>query len=312
MNDLIEIENINKTSFNYNQLDNDTSIELQNIANSISIITDNAKYSIGEQLCKAQELLAKNGYGCFTEWIESYNLSRQTAYNYISYYKVFVQQLDKQVELKKLSDRKIYSLGRLDIEQQNDVLEKVDLENMTNREVDDLTKQLKEEKEYSNELQEAIKQKENQIRNLQSQIDNIQKPETKVIEKEVVKEVISEKLILEKQSLEQELEKLRKRAEKAESALNSVRLENKVEKDSIYYKNNLDLLQVIVKEFLGKASKYTYFREEYQNIPAQKRKFVESNIEQVRNWVMLMEQAINNRQDLVGNIIFGEGEIIDE
>lgn len=312
MNDLIEIENINKTTFNYNQLDNETSIELQNIANSIDVITSNFKYLIGEQLYKAQELLSKKGYGCFTEWIESYNLNRQTAYNYISYYKVFVQQLDKQNELKKLSDRKVYALGRLNSEQQNNVLENLDLKKMSNKEVDNLTKQLKAEQEYSQELQDAIKQKEEQIRALKIQIENTQKPEVQIVEKEIVKEIISEELISKKKALEEEVKTLRERASKAEIALKNVKLESKVEKDNVYYKNNLDLLQVIVKEFLEKASKYTYFREEYQNIPTQKKKFIESNLEQVKNWVMLMEQAINNRQDVVGNIIYGEGEIINE
>ena len=312
MNDLIEIESINKANFNYEQLDSDTSAELQDIANNISVITENAKYLIGEQLCKAQELLSKKGYGCFNEWIESYKLKKRTAYNYISYYKVFVQQLHKQEELKRLSDGKIYALGRLDSEQQSNVLENVNLENMTNKEVDKLTKQLKEEQEYSEELQEAIKQKENQIRTLQNEIENIQIPKKEIVEKEVVREVIPENLILEKQSLEKELETLRKRAEKAENTVSRLKLDKEISQDKVYTKVKLDNLLVNIKDFLDNASKYTYLKDELQKIPTKNRKILESKIQEIDNWVILMKQALNNEQGVVGNIIFGEGEIINE
>ena len=312
MANLMDIEMINSSVFDYTQLDKKVAEELQEIAINISATANNMKYIIGKKLNEAQELLSKNGYGCFGEWIESNGLKKRTAYNFINFYKVFVQNLHEQEKLKELSDSKIYELGKLDANKQDNILKNINLKEMSTKEVKELTKQLKEEQEYSEELQEAIKSKEEQIRKLQNQIENILKPEVQVIEKEVVKEIIPERLIEEKKRLQSELKDLQERAEKAEDALKSVKLESKVEKDNLYYKNNLDLLQVIVKEFLGKASKYTYFKEEYQDIPVQKKKFIENNIEQVKNWVMLMEQALDNRQDVVGNIIYGEGEIIDE
>lgn len=275
---------------------------------------------IGKTLLEVKSNL---NHGEFGKWLENaVDFTHQTANKFM---KVAIEFPD-YAPVHNLGTRKLFALAGLNEEDRQEVMQKNNVEDMTTRELEQVVKEKKEikklleaEQEYSNELQEAIKEKEEQIRTLQEKIENIQIPEKEIIEKEIVKEVVPEHFMQEKKILKQELEQqkqqletLRKRAEKAESALNSVRLESKAEKDSIYYKNNLDLLQVIVKEFLGKASKYTYFREEYQNIPAQKRKFVESNIEQVRNWVMLMEQAINNRQDLVGNIIFGEGEIIDE
>ena len=193
------------------------------------------------------------------------------------------------------------------------------VEDMTTRELEravkekkEIKKQLELEQEYSQELQEAIKDKEAKIKNLQNEIENIQVPEKEIIEKEVVKEVIPENLILEKKALEEEVSTLRKRAEKAEGALKSVKLESKVEKDDIYYKNNMDLLLVNIKDFLDRASKYTYFKEELQKIPKQKRQYIEKGVTSVKDWVTLMEQALDNRQDVVGNIIYGEGEIINE
>ena len=35
-------------------------------------------------------------------------------------------------------------------------------------------------------------------------------------------------------------------------------------------------------------------------------------IQEIENWALLMKQALNNEQNVVGNIIFSEGEIINE
>lgn len=309
MNSVIDLDIINNNNFDYSILDGNTSEELQKIATEISAISSNTKYLIGEKLAKAQELLSKNGYGCFSEWIESYGLKRRTAYNCIDYYKVFVQNLHKQKELEKLSDTKIYELAKLQSQQQKEVLENVDLESKTVQEVKELTKQIKAEQEYSNELQEAIRDKERKIQNLENEIKNVQ-PE--IIEKEIVKEIIPTELLEEKEKLENEIKELKKRAEKAEDTIKNIRLESKIEKDHLYNSANLDELLQNVKDFLAKNSKFTYLKEDLQNIPAKKKKFIEQSVNSMEEWTMLMKQALDNRQDVVGNIIYGEGEIINE
>ncbi len=310
MSNLIDMDMINSSDFDYTQLDTETSNELQSIATNISATASNLKYFIGEQLNKAQELLAKNRYGCFGEWIESYGMKKRTAYNCINYYKVFVQNLHNRKTLEQLPDSKVYELGKLEQNQQKEVLENVNLKDMTTQEVKDLTKQLKLEKEYSEELQESIKQKEQQIQQLQNQIENIQKPE--IVEKEVIKEVVPENLILEKQALEKELETLTKRAEKAENTVSRLKLDKEINQDKVYTNVKLDNLLVNIKDFLNNASKYTYLKDELQKIPSQNKKILESKINEVDNWVVLMKQALNNEQNIVGNMIFGEGEIINE
>lgn len=268
---------------------------------------------IGKRLIEVKNNLP---HGEYLNWLENkVDFSDRTARNFMKVATTF----SNWKPVANLGTRKLLALAGLDEEDREEVMQENNIEDISTRELEQLIKekkevkkQLKEEQEYSQELQDAIKQKEEQIRALKIQIENTTRPEVQIVEKEVIKEVVPEELISKKKSLEEEVKTLKERADKAETALKSVKLESKVEKDSLYYKNNLDLLQVIVREFLEKASKYTYFREEYQNIPTQKRKFIESNLEQVKNWVMLMEQAIDNRQDVVGNIIYGEGEIINE
>ena len=255
-------------------------------------------------------------HGEFLNWLENkVDFSQRTAYNLMKVAETF----SNLQPVANLGMRKLLALAGLEEDDRQEVMTENNVEKMTTRELEqaakekkEIKRQLKAEQEYSEELQEAIKQKEEQIRNLQKEIENIQVPEKEIIEKEIVKEVVPERLILEKTAMEEELKTLKQRAEKAESALKSVKLETNLEKDNLYYENNLDLLLVNVKDFLDRASKYTYFKEEYQKIPTQKRKFIEKSVASVKDWVMLMEQALENREDMIGNIIYGEGEIINE
>ena len=220
--------------------------------------------------------------------------------------------MDNKEKLKQLTDSKVYELAKLGPQQQKEILDNINLKDMSVKEVKELTRKLKEEQEYSNELQEAIKEKEKQINRLKTDIENIKKPEKEIVEKEVIKEVIPENLILEKQSLEEELEILRKRAEKAENTLSRIKLDKEISQDKVYSNAKLDNLLVNIKDFINNASKYTYLKDEFQKIPPQNKKILENKINEVENWTMLMKQALRNDENMLGNIIFGEGEIINE
>lgn len=222
-------------------------------------------------------------------------------------------------QLPILGTRKLLALAGLDEEDRQEVMQQNNIEDITTRELEqvvkekkEIKKQLEAEQEYSEELQQAIKDKETKIKSLQNEIENIQIPEKEIIEKEVIKEVIPENLILEKQELEEELEVLRKRAEKAENTLSRIKLDKEIQQDKVYSNVKLDNLLINIKTFLDNASKYTYLKEELQKIPTQNRKILESKINEVESWTILMKQALRNENDMVGNVIFGEGEIINE
>lgn len=268
---------------------------------------------IGKRLIEVKENL---GHGEFENWLkDKVDFGRRTAYNFIKVAETF----SNVQPVAHLGTRKLLALAGLDEEDRQEIMQENDVEDMTTRELEQAVKEKKEikeqleaEQEYSQELQDAIKQKEEQIRNLQSEIDNIQKPEVQVVEKEVVKEVVPESLVLEKQSLEKELETLRKRAEKAENTLSRLKLDKEINQDKVYSNTKLDYLLVNIKDFLDKASKYTYLKDELQKIPPQNRKILENKINEVESWTILMKQALRNEENIVGNIIFGEGEIINE
>lgn len=268
---------------------------------------------IGKRLLDVKERL---GYGEFTNWLENkIEISHRTANNFMKIANTF----SNSQPVANLGTRKLLALAGLDEEDREEVMKENNVEDMTSRELEqvvkekkEIKKKLEEEQEFSNELQEEIKEKEKQIKTLQNEIENIQVPQKEIIEKEVVKEVIPENLILEKQELEQELDALRKRAEKAENTLSRMKLDKEIQQDKVYSKIKLDNLLINIKTFLDNASKYTYLKEEFQKIPIQNRKILESKINEVESWTILMKQALRNENNMVGNVIFGEGEIINE
>lgn len=268
---------------------------------------------IGKRLIKVKENLQ---HGEYLNWLEKkVDFSDRTARNFMKVATTF----ENWQPVANLGTRKLLALAGLDEEDRQEVMQQNNIEDITTRELEqvvkekkEIKKQLEAEQEYSEELQQAIKDKETKIKSLQNEIENIQIPEKEIIEKEVIKEVIPENLILEKQELEEELEVLRKRAEKAENTLSRIKLDKEIQQDKVYSNVKLDNLLINIKTFLDNASKYTYLKEELQKIPTQNRKILESKINEVESWTILMKQALRNENDMVGNVIFGEGEIINE
>lgn len=268
---------------------------------------------IGKRLIKVKENLQ---HGEYLNWLEKkVDFSDRTARNFMKVATTF----ENWQPVANLGTRKLLALAGLDEEDRQEVMQENDVENMATRELERVVKEKKEikeqleaEQEYSSELQGAIKEKEQQIKKLKEEIENVKVPEKEIIEKEVIKEVVPQNLILEKQSLEKELEELRKRAEKAENTLSRMKLDKEINQEKIYSNTKLEYLLVNIKDFLDNASKYTYLKEELQKIPPQNKRMLESKINEVESWTILMKQALNNEKNMVGNVIFGEGEIINE
>ncbi len=309
MSDLIALDVNELNKFNYSQLDENTSNELKEITIELLAINSSFKYSAGQKLAKAQELLAKKGYGCFTEWFESYGLKKDKAYDLIKFYKVFIGNPDKQEELKQLSASKIYEIGKLKEEQQKDVLENVNLKDMTAQEVKELTKQLKAEQEYSNELQEAIKEKDKKIEELKQQ------NQPKIIEKEVIKEVkkevIPEGVQQQIEQLEKERDELFNNYEKAKSTIVSMNNAKNNETAGKYYDYGFDMLSAEIASFIRNASKYTYMEQEYTELSTHKKTLLKNGIKKVEDWLLDMKKAMNETL-MIGNNIYIEEEKYNE
>lgn len=293
-----------------------TEFNIEKTTAEILILKDQTAQNIieiGKRLIEVKENLPHGEFGNYLK--EKVEFSRQTANRFMS----VATQFSNSSAMSNLGSTKLFLLAGLDEEDRQELIQENNVEDMTTRELEqavkekkEITKQLKIEQEYSNELQESIKEKERQIRTLQNEIEKIQIPEKEIVEKEVIKEVVPENLILEKQALEKELETLRKRAEKAENTLSRIKLDKEINQDKVYSNTKLEHLLINIKDFLDNASKYTYLKDELQKIPPQNKKILESKINEVESWTILMKQALRNEENMVGNIIFGEGEIINE
>ena len=293
-----------------------TEFNIEKTTAEILILKDQTAQNIieiGRRLIEVKERLE---HGEYLKWLkEKVDFTERTAQRFVKVATVF----SNTTPVSHLGTRKLLALAGLDEEDRQEVMKENKVEDMTTRELErvvkekkEIKKQLEEEQELSNELQEEIKEKEKQIKTLQNEIENIQVPKKEVIEKEVIKEVIPENLILEKQELEEELKTLRARAEKAENTISRMKLDKEIHQDKVYSNVKLDNLLINIKTFLDNASKYTYLKEELQKIPTQNRKILESKINEVESWTILMKQALRNENNMVGNVIFGEGEIINE
>ncbi len=300
-----------------------TEFNLEKTTAEIIILKDQTAQNIieiGRRLIEVKENL---GHGEFLNWLnDKVEFSRYTANRFMK----IATEFSNVSAVQHLGSKKLFLLAGLEEEDRQEVMQENNVEDMTTRELEkavkekkEIKKQLEEEQEYSQELQNAIKQKEEQIRKLKTEIENVTKPEVQVIEKEVVREVVPNDLILEKEAREKELQQLRemlktteKRAEKAENILSRMKLDKEINQEKVYSSTKLENLLVNIKDFLDNASKYTYLKNELQKIPTQNKKMLEGKINEIENWVMLMRQALDNRQDVVGNIYYGEGERVNE
>ena len=94
-----------------NQLPQPILTELEERQKNIVFADIKAKTKIGEELKRAQDLLAKNGYGCFGDWLEFIGIGKSTAYNYINRYETIVQNLDNR-NFDELPDSIIYEYAK--------------------------------------------------------------------------------------------------------------------------------------------------------------------------------------------------------
>ena len=291
----------------------------------------NGVFLIGRALSRIKEgkkYKTELGYSSFEQYVEErIGFTRMTGYRYIE----IANKLSENVttRLQNFSIKKLYLIASA-VENEQQALDFIKeeyvvkgevktMDTMTTREVEQvikeqlteqkeqLTNQLEERRKYNEELQEAIKEKDRQIEELK-QIKNT----PQIVEKEIIKEVVPSRIQEQIEELEKVKGQLESKLEKAEDTIKSIKLDSNIERDKVFDTAKLDMLIFNVQDFLEKNSRFTYLKEDLQNIPTKKKKFVEQSVNSIKEWVMLMEQALDNRQDIVGNIIYGEGEIIDE
>lgn len=229
--------------FDYQGVDTKISEFLKGKEYNIKNIAGQAHTQIGKELEEAQRQLAKNNQydGMFEDWFTSIGMKKQTVYNLINRYKMVVQNLDEQNMIEELPLSLSYEISKpsADEELRKQVLE------------GDITS-LKEFKKLERENKE-----------LEKKIEELENQEPKVIEKEVIKEVIPEhlkELSKEKEKLEYEIKSLNKRMENQVSSIDFNKLRKEYEEK---VNESHDLKEQI--ESLVKGSSETKHKEKLKD-----------------------------------------------
>ncbi|CNF67345.1 hypothetical protein [Streptococcus agalactiae] len=251
-----------QNDFDYSLVDFETQEFLQERSNIIYGIQSKSAYEIGKQLVKAQEVLAKNRYGCFEEWYSSLGFRKTKAYEYINHYN-FIRSQSEQLNIETFEELPKKLQSEMSKPSANPELnQKVfDGDITTHKQYKELERQLK--------LAEADKER------LKQQNERLAEKalSAKVVEKEVIKEVIPDDYESTKQlnqtllGKNKELSKMVDDALQHEEYLKSQLKEFYAKRDEVNHKSaKYDELTEAIKQSEGKLNSYQKKIASYKNI----------------------------------------------
>lgn len=87
MNKVRNLGDFEPTSFDYSQLDDETSVFLKQRVRNMESIADDTRYRMGKELFQAQERLADHYKGTFVKWFKSLGLDKDNVYFWINEFK---------------------------------------------------------------------------------------------------------------------------------------------------------------------------------------------------------------------------------
>ena len=157
---MFEIEQMEQR-FDYSLVDNDTADFLRSCEYEMNGIAEDARVKFGAVLIKAQEKLASNYKGVFQEWVTSSGMSLDDAYYFINLNKSS-RNLDNTQRDNFLKAPKTVQKKTMQKNTPEEVKEAVySGEVQTNKELEELKKQLKQRDEENEILQSKLEQAEN-------------------------------------------------------------------------------------------------------------------------------------------------------
>ncbi|WGE06768.2 hypothetical protein P5658_15700 [Bacillus subtilis] len=160
------------TEFKYDLVDQSTAEFLKQKEFNMREIVGKAYTELGRELKEAQDMLAKNGYGCFRSWIESLGMKKDAVNRLINRYDLIVANCDDQELIEDLPVSLTYEIAKPSSESTES--KKQAKEAVLNGEV----KTLKEYKELEAKLRKA----EEDNKNLSYELNQEKKNKT-VVEK---------------------------------------------------------------------------------------------------------------------------------
>ncbi|MFF3118029.1 hypothetical protein ACFVRA_08925, partial [Bacillus subtilis] len=100
------------TEFKYDLVDQSTAEFLKQKEFNMREIVGKAYTELGRELKEAQDMLAKNGYGCFRSWIESLGMKKDAVNRLINRYDLIVANCDDQELIEDLPVSLTYEIAK--------------------------------------------------------------------------------------------------------------------------------------------------------------------------------------------------------
>lgn len=296
------------------QLSNDlTTIETE--IKSYQNIAGQSIFEIGRRLKHVKE--NDLAHGEFGKWLERIGMHRQQAHQFIKISKEF-ENTNVNARLH-LGVRALYQLATMPKEQREDVIQngietkdgKKSIEEATTRELEDYKKRTKTLEQQNAQLQSQVEQAQRSEEIAKKQLEDAESREPEVVEKEIVKEVVPDRINKQLENLkndkklleqrEKELSDLKRRFKEREQQPET----NKYERDSnlteeeqiasirFQVETNLLALRDDANDFLDKAAHTPYREAAIARASQRTKNMMFDVVEEMEAWTRQMRNALN-------------------
>ena len=299
------------------QLSNDlTTIETE--IKSYQNIAGQSIFEIGRRLkhVKENDLV----HGEFGKWLEKVNLNKSQASKFIT----IVENHQEEISTSKKSMNILYEIATLpETERTKEHTtsngETKTPNEMTVRELRELKKQLKQREEQNAQLQSQVEQAQRSEEIAKKQLEDAESREAEVVEKEIVKEVVPDRINKQLENLkndkklleqrEKELSDLKRRFKEREQQPET----NKYERDSnlteeeqiasirFQVETNLLSLRDDANEFLNKVAHTPYREAAIARASDRTKNMMFDVVEEIEAWTRQMRNSLNTSQIIEGD-----------
>ena len=285
------------------QLSNDlTTIETE--IKSYQNIAGQSIFEIGRRLKHVKE--NDLAHGEWSEWLQSINMSRGQATKFIK----VSDEFSNDSPVNHLGIKALYSLATIPEEQREEEFETSSGEmkkpiDMTNRELEDLKRQLKQRDEQKAQLQSQVEQAQRSESIARKKLEDEQNREPEVIEREVIKEVIPDEI-------QQQLEQFKQKFERENNNANELRDELQRYRNSFSDPNqayeekeltrleressiNAHKISISIQNFIKENSVETYRLDTVIKANTKSKERLQENVALLKEFTTNLEAMLNGR-----------------
>lgn len=285
------------------QLSNDlTTIETE--IKSYQNIAGQSIFEIGRRLKHVKE--NDLAHGEWSEWLQSINMSRGQATKFIK----VSDEFSNDSPVNHLGIKALYSLATIPEEQREEEFETSSGEmkkpiDMTNRELEDLKRQLKQRDEQNAQLQSQVEQAQRSESIARKKLEDEQNREPEVIEREVIKEVIPDEI-------QQQLEQFKQKFERESNNANELRNELQRYRNSFGDPNqayeekeltrleressiNAHKISISIQNFIKENSVETYRLDTVIKANTKSKERLQENVALLKEFTTNLEAMLNGR-----------------